>query len=709
MKELGSHPYLLALQRGLILVMPLIMVGALALMLRDIPEYGFAAGWGDTLRRAWVSVCDNLMAGSFGIASLAVVCSCSGTLAVLHNQRHREQHTSPILVAVVAMSCFFVLAAPSEPADWRKLFSLDRGMLMALCVAWSGSWLFLFISRRDKLRIQMNAISEDPFTSDVLALIPAGVITIATFSLARAALDFSGLLVNQGYSCRLLGYLQNTTHDTLGFALFYEGLCQLFWFFGGHGPNILFAVEEAVLTPAGFGNLNAAALGAPPPYLLTKPFINAFVRMGGSGCTLALILAILLKSRDSKSRKLCYLALLPALCNVNEPLLFGIPIVLNPVYFIPFLLTPLVQTASAYAATALELVPRTIANPVWTTPAILSGFQATGSIAGSFIQVFNLALGTAIYLPFVLISDRQREKQGRRVLDGLMRASESCWAGPNGRKCLDLPGEEGRTAKALANDLLRALNGQEELHLAYQPQIDVGGGRVHGVEALLRWKHPVYGMIPPPIAVALAEDIGCIGRLGLFVLAEACKVRSSWAGSVPETLTVSVNVSPRQLLDPRFDSNVMGILADSSMAPGQLVLEITETSVLEPKLTTIGMLRRLREEGVGVAIDDFGMGHASLRYLREFPVDTIKIDRSLTLAGHGKVHEDILRSIFELSATLGITPVLEGVETKDQLVRFMSFGCRFFQGYLFSRPVSAEDCLAFILEQRHARWNLLAD
>ena len=143
---------------------------------------------------------------------------------------------------------------------------------------------------------------------------------------------------------------------------------------------MLYCIEENILAPAGLANAAAIASGVPPPHVLTKAFFDAFTRMGGSGCTLCLIIAILLKSRNSGSQKLCLLALLPALCNVNEPLLFGIPLVLNPIYLIPFLVAPCLQTVAAYGATLAGFVPYTAANGAWTTPALISGFTATGSM-----------------------------------------------------------------------------------------------------------------------------------------------------------------------------------------------------------------------------------------------------------------------------------------------------------------------------------------
>lgn len=695
-ERVSGWRFFLAVRRGLSLVVPIVMVGALALMVLNFPLPAFQDGMDALFGHSWRVSLENLVAGSFGIASLAVLCAFSGTMASLCNQRRKGQFVSPLMAAVVVLSCFFVFLSPARTDSWIFVFSMDRGLLVALGVAVLGSILFLRLAQVSWLHLPLRVVGNDPVVRDILTVMPAGMVTIVIFGACRML-----------YSAAGITHLHDTVQEWLmspfagadiglGFTLSYVSLSQFFWFFGAHGPNLLFGVEESILVPTALSNSAALAAGAELPFIVTKQFIDSFTRMGGSGCTLCFILAILLRSRDGGVRRFCLFAAFPALCNVNEPLLFGIPLVLNPIYAVPFLLTPVVQTLAAYGATVLDLVPRTSSGVVWTTPALISGYVATGSIAGTIMQGVNLALGVAIYIPFVTLADRLRERQGRRVLDDLLHAAESLHTGVSGRKCLDQPGEVGRAAKALANDLEMALAGGRQLFLEYQPQVDVAENRVKGVEALLRWKHPSHGRIPPPIIVALAEDMGCIDRLGLFILTEACTQRAKWKGRVADDLVISVNVSPRQLQNSQFDRDVIEIVDRAGLSPSQLEVEITESMVVEPDTRTIDVLRRLREAGVRVAIDDFGMGHTSLRYLREFPVDTVKIDRSLTVTSKDNVNDHIVRSIVELSRSLRILTVVEGVEENGQVTRFLGLGCGTFQGYLFSRPVSGDDCAAFI-------------
>lgn len=701
--RLSNHHVLLSMQRGLALVLPLVMVGALALTIRDFPAAAVPRMLDSLFGDVWRSVCDAVIAGSFGIAALGVLCAYSAATTAIHNQRRADLAVSPAMTTVVVLSCFFVLAAPPGDVAWNALLSMNPGLPLAIIVAMTGSAAFLRLCRVRELQLPMGTVGSDPVVRDVLTLTPAAMLVILLFAAGRMLLAAAGV-TDPGMSLGLLFVdAFRNAGDGIGYGLAYVGLSQALWLFGAHGPNMLPSLEAGVHIPAALANAQALAMGQEPVFIFTKSFFDAFTRMGGSGCTLCLIAAILLRGRNSGNARLCLFALLPALCNVNEPVLFGIPLVLNPVYAIPFVLTPLVQTLTAYWGTVLGLVPHTVPGGAWTTPVFFSGFMATGSWAGVGMQAVNLALGVLLYLPFVRFADVLCERQGRRVMHALAEAAESRIPGPNGYKCLDRPGDAGRVAKVLANDLGRALATNTQLFLEYQPQIDSNGNRVVGAEALLRWRHPVYGLIPPCITVALAEDTATIGRLGLFVLNEACAQRQAWQGRVPEGLVMSVNVSPSQLRDPEFARRVLTVLATHDLPAGLLELEITETSILAPGSGDMERLRLLRGQGVRVAIDDFGMGHTSLRYLQEFPVDTVKIDRSLTVSGPDGVSGHIVRSIVDLAGRLNIATVVEGVETPEQLERFGALGCRLFQGYLFSRPLSGEECLRFIRRQRTPR------
>jgi EAL domain-containing protein (putative c-di-GMP-specific phosphodiesterase class I) len=239
------------------------------------------------------------------------------------------------------------------------------------------------------------------------------------------------------------------------------------------------------------------------------------------------------------------------------------------------------------------------------------------------------------------------------------------------------------TESALRRALERA-----ELRLHYQPEIDLGTGEASGFEALLRWEHPVRGLLGPSAFMPLAEETGLIVGIGEWVLREACTEARRW----PESLTLSVNLSARQLAQQDLVATVRRALAETGMDPARLCLEITESAVMESGAATTAQLRALKSLGVHLAIDDFGTGFSSLAHLRRFPVDVLKIDGTF-VAGLGREPQDasIVAAVISLAHALDLETVAEGVETDEQLEILKELGCDLAQGYLFARPAPPEE------------------
>jgi EAL domain-containing protein (putative c-di-GMP-specific phosphodiesterase class I) len=237
----------------------------------------------------------------------------------------------------------------------------------------------------------------------------------------------------------------------------------------------------------------------------------------------------------------------------------------------------------------------------------------------------------------------------------------------------------------LERDLRKALiRGEFELH--YQPLVSLQSGAVAGFEALARWRHPLRGMVLPAEFIPFAEEIGLIGPLGEWALRQACAEAATW----PNGLKVAVNVSPVQFSTGDLTHVVLTALASSGLPASRLELEITESIRLAESEANLATLRRLRELGVGLSMDDFGTGYSGLSYLRAFPFNKIKIDRSFVrdLAQNGDC-KAIVRAVAGLGASLGIRTTAEGVETAEQFEWLRNEGCTEMQGYLFSPPIPA--------------------
>jgi diguanylate cyclase (GGDEF)-like protein/PAS domain S-box-containing protein len=241
-----------------------------------------------------------------------------------------------------------------------------------------------------------------------------------------------------------------------------------------------------------------------------------------------------------------------------------------------------------------------------------------------------------------------------------------------------------------------------EFLLHYQPKVDIGSGRICGMEALLRWMRPGTGMVSPAEFIPVAEESGLIEPIGAWVLKAACERNRAWQRQGMPPLRVAVNLSARQFVQANLVSDVARVLDASGLAPGLLELEITESMVMDDPERAIRTLRQLKSMGIALAIDDFGTGYSSLGYLKRFPIDNIKIDRSFIKDIPGNNDDaTITRTIIDMTHNLRLKVVAEGVETKAQLDFLREQGCDEMQGYYFSRPLAEDAFLKLVQAQQY--------
>ncbi|MBV8621224.1 MAG: EAL domain-containing protein [Curvibacter sp.] len=253
----------------------------------------------------------------------------------------------------------------------------------------------------------------------------------------------------------------------------------------------------------------------------------------------------------------------------------------------------------------------------------------------------------------------------------------------------------------LENNLRRALE-RQELFLVYQPQIDAGTGRCVGVEALVRWRHPEQGLISPDRFIPVAEDCGLIEPLGAWILEQACRQLKAWCDEGLR-LQMAINISAMQFRKPGFVALVHQVLHDTGAAPRLVELEITETLLMQPLKDLDQRLGELAAMGLTFALDDFGTGYSSLGYLKRLPISRIKLDKSFVVDLPGDLEDEaVTRATLSMAKDLGLQCVAEGVETEAQRAFLCDLGCEGLQGYLFARPMTADDCREWILQHGRA-------
>ena len=251
----------------------------------------------------------------------------------------------------------------------------------------------------------------------------------------------------------------------------------------------------------------------------------------------------------------------------------------------------------------------------------------------------------------------------------------------------------------IASDLRRAID-RQEFEVYYQPRMRLADGTLRGFEALVRWNHPTRGLLSPDAFIPIAEETGLIVELGHFVLHQACKQMQQWREDFPQSpwLDVAVNLSVGQCREPGLVSRVIRVLEETQLPASCLHLELTESLLMGDLHQVRGMLHQLKSLGVGLKIDDFGMGYSCLRYVGELPFDTLKIDRCFTMAMDqgGSSSGEMVKIILAMAKSLGLGVIAEGVERLEHVSALRALGCEFAQGYYFSRPISAADTLKLL-------------
>jgi len=343
-------------------------------------------------------------------------------------------------------------------------------------------------------------------------------------------------------------------------------------------------------------------------------------------------------------------------------------------------------------------------------------FETAERLIDSFREPYNLKGHEVIStLSLGLVMSEPKYESAEAMLrdaDAAMYQAKT-----TGKNCVQIFDEEMHQAAMRRLDTERELRAathdfesmDREFRLQYQPIVELNGGQIVGFEALVRWDHPVSGMVPPDRFIPIAEDAGMIIPLGEWVLQRACEQAVIWRRSLGPSrpFKVNVNLSRRQLMKPDLIPMLERVMEETGVHPSDLVLELTETSMMDERIDAVEIMGRIKELGIGMAMDDFGTGHSSLSCLRQFPIQTLKIDRAFLLTiTEKREFSAVVQAIITLAYNLNLKVVAEGVEDAEQLVQLQAMECGYAQGYYFSRPVDAIDATRLLdggLEQAGKR------
>ena len=669
---LASTESLRAIREGLLWILPCLLVSAAFLILSECARM---LGFGPQV----VSFLAGLHNQVSSVIPLLVAASIGYMLAIQH--RLPQLPVAFLCLVHVVTATFVLREYPRASATFLLFIAIASPLLNVPAIAWLHRFRWTRLVNEDLVGYNLKG---------TINMVLPGAITALTLVVVLSVLLLIPC-VAQLQGPQVFDALQNP----YGSGLFVTLMNSLLWFFGVHGVYAMQPLFD-VLDQAVVLNGASLAAGQPVQYLLNSGLLGCFAFIGGSGGALCLLAAILLFSKSQSMRLLAIASLPLSLFNVSEVLLFGLPIILNPRLFIPFLLVPAFNAMVALTAVQLGWVSPAVASVPFTAPVLLNAYLSThGDLAAVVLQLLLLGLGTLVYAPYVRAIHRQSREGGTvylKSMDMTFRGLEE-----KGRLLESDPVLASH--RALARQAVELSRIQQisdyEFYLEFQPQVSSRTGLCTGCEALMRARDSQGAVHSPWEFLQWLAQARLMPDVDVWVASQAVRQYQKWQ-KIGFELPMTINISSATLKDPIYGERLVGILAQ---AHGRVSVEITEEALVSDIPAARQTIQKLQAIGARVYIDDFGTGFSALSYLHQFPVDFIKIDRSFVIAQQDPKGAQVLTGMLRFCEALNLGVVVEGVETAEQLA-FLTTGSELIiQGWYFSKALPGDQLPRFVRER----------
>lgn len=694
--KLNSGKMFKAIKNGFIMTIPIVLIGAISIVILNFPIEAYQKFIESFANGIIIDIFTIIFNNTLGILSLILVMTISYSYSRLYSMDLKNKNNLQ-LIPIISIICYMIISGVFGD-DFNLSEFNSEGIFTAIITAILSSKLYILLINFNKKKYGVCTFGINGVLEGVInGLIPS-IITVFSFAIFQRiifiCLNYSNLqsLIADG-----IRYIYSGASGTLGSAIIYILLIHVLWCFGMQGNNILEVVANNIFIDEVYANTNNYILtGVTSSDILNRSFLSSFVYIGGTGAILSLVIALLIYSKKKNIKVIGKLGLLPSIFNVSEIVVFGVPVVLNPIFIIPFIFSSIANLLISYFLMYIGIVPLVTHSVSWTTPIIISGYVTTESILGALLQIILLIVGVFIYRPFVKWHEEKYDinvcKNVNALRDELIITEQNQLAAD----FISRNDELGATARMLANDLKIAIK-EHKLFMVYQPQVDKDNKFI-GAEALLRWKHEIAGFIYPPLIIEIATEANILSELEENIFKEVGQKIKIMNEQVSENIKISVNVTAHSLLNEKFEDMVNRTISDSHIRNKNLWIEITEQDALTSTVV-IDKLKKLKDNGHQLLIDDFGMGHTSITYLKTNQFDVVKLDGCITKDILTNTRNaEIISSIVYLSKSLKFSIICEFVETEKQRDRLIELGCSIFQGYLYSKPLPFEEVLEIIKE-----------
>ncbi|MCR4925649.1 MAG: EAL domain-containing protein [Clostridiales bacterium] len=686
LKVFFSSRYIKALRNAIVLVLPVILIGSFAYMLSTLPleiyqnfirtfARGFFYKFFSTIYIATIN--------SFSLIMLIAISYCYEKLLDIKARG---------MLVLVSLAAYISVNIDFNHGLSEQLFS-KTSLLDVIFTVYIADKFFLFFQKHIFGKHETKSYtrgSDDNFLKSINSILPMLIIIIVCATLNVLVFKGNAVTIQENLSALLISLFNKLGCNFIS-GLLYVFLVHIFWFIGFHG--------ESIMQSVGKDYFSSLVTIDGTPIIMSKTFFNTFVLIGGCGIALSFLIAVFIAEKRKTSRKFCKMAAFPALFNINEIILYGFPIAFNPVYFIPFVVAPIVTTIVSYIAFACGVVPPITNNIEWTTPVFLSGYIATGSVWGSILQLVNLGIGVLIYIPFIKLDNKKNNPELKEILDEIVDYIKECEHLGDVPCLSNLTGPLGYVSNMLIEDFLHDFNHNENIKIHYQLQVNYDN-TIFGVEALLRWKNKHFGYMYPPLTIAIAQETGMLDELSYLTISQVAADSEAFSNIFDEKLCVSLNFNAIQLENPQLVPKIKEIVSQYKFHNIKLGVEITEQYELANTEEMMERLDKLRDMGADIIMDDFGMGYSSLVNLQNNHYDMVKLDGALVkdILTNSR-SRDIISSIIYMSKNMGFTVLAEYVETNEQREKLNELGCTIYQGYYFSKALPFEEAVDLIAEK----------
>ena len=685
------------IRMGLAMVLPVLFIGSMTVLLNGFPVQAYQDFLDSFLNGALRNILRIVQVSTVGL--LALYMTIALNVSYMNRSGENDRPVSRFGSMLGCLAGFFILVGffAGEP-DFSLLSG--QGVFSALLSGIIGSVLYRKFDALFKTKKNTFVDGADSAINAALLAIKPFLAVVLCFAVINYLITVCFDVVSvQHLFMKAMEAIFLRMHRSYLSGLLFIVLISVMWLFGIHGNNVLNQVAEDLFTEI------------IPGQIVSKSFIDTFVIMGGTGCLIGLLIAMFIFGKKSSTKKLSRMALIPCTFNISELLVFGFPVIYNPLMIIPFILSPVLCFTSAYLFTALGIMPEVTTSVVWTTPPLISGYLATGSACGVIVQIVNILISMACYAPFMIMHEKKSLNEYSASMDELVGILKHCEETTEEVTLTECEGNPGRLAKLLVSELQDSLyssdvtavkeKAESPLIMKYQPQYD-NKGRCIGAEALLRWNHVRYGTVYPPLVIRLAKESGDLYNLETYIVEKSVRDSESFRKTYGDKFKLSVNVTVSTLYDKRFVSFLQELAQRYMLRTGNICIEITEETELATTEETGKLIKRLKALGYTFALDDFSMGHTSLQYLQHNPFDLVKLDGNLvrSMLDNDRTKE-IISSIVYLSKSLDFKVLAEFVETDEQKNALEQIGCLLYQGYLFSPAVDRDSLISMNARDDH--------